>query len=49
MADLPCPKNDRGVKMTALSDARTVPKDLIKNVVPFKSQEKGPYVTMTRQ
>ena len=49
MAHLSRPKNDRGVKMTAMSDVRTVPKDLIKNVVPFKSQEMGHYVTMTRQ
>ena len=41
-ADLPCPQNDRQVKMTALSDARTVPKCLIKNTVPFKSQKTRP-------
>ena len=41
MADLPCLQNDQQIKVTALSDARTVPKCLIKNIQPFKSQKKA--------
>ena len=40
---------DRGDEITTLSDARFVPKCLIKNVVPCKSQKLGHYVEMTRQ
>ena len=35
--------------MTAQSDTRIVPKDLINSAVPFKSQKMGRYVEMTRQ
>ena len=48
MTNLPCPQNDQQVKMTALSDTRTVPKCLIKNILPFKSQKQGHYVAYVR-